>query len=99
VLIALQGAFHSLLNARSLEDGVVFAVRCGGDTDTNAAVTGALMGAVHGRTAIPDQWRLMVLSCRAHPLRTARPRPSAFWPTDVLELAERLLLAGREAGE
>lgn len=95
VLLALQNAFHALLHAGSLEDGVVETVARGGDTDTNAAVAGALLGAVYGRTAIPDQWRLMVLSCRAHPARAARPRPAAYWPTDALELAERLLLAGR----
>ena len=65
VLIALQNAFYELLHAPSLEDGVVATVRRGGDTDTNAAIAGALLGAVHGRDAVPLQWRQMVLSCRA----------------------------------
>jgi ADP-ribosyl-[dinitrogen reductase] hydrolase len=95
VLITLQNAFFELLHAASLEDGVVATVRRGGDTDTNAAVAGALLGAVRGREAVPDQWRLMVLSCRAHPLRARHPRPLVYWPVDVLEIAERLLLAGR----
>ena len=99
-LIALQNAFFELLHAPSLEEGVVATVGRGGDTDTNAAVAGALLGAVHGRDAVPAQWRSMVLSCRPHPFCAARPRPMAYWPGDVLELAERLLLAGqqREAG-
>jgi fructose-1,6-bisphosphatase/inositol monophosphatase family enzyme len=63
-------------------------------TSQSPAIAGAVLGAVHGRPAIPAQWRSMVLSCRPHPLRTPRPRPRAYWPTDVLELAERLLLAG-----
>jgi ADP-ribosylglycohydrolase len=92
VLIALQNAFHELLYAPSLEAGVVATVRRGGDTDTNAAVAGALLGAVHGRDAVPPQWRSMILSCRAHPSRARHPRPPLYWPTDVLELAERLLL-------
>ena len=58
------------------------------------AIAGALLGAVHGRAAVPQQWRSMVLSCRAHPSRARHPRPPACWPTDVLEIAERLLLAG-----
>ena len=95
VLITLQNAFHELLHAPSAAQGVVATVRRGGDTDTNAAVAGALLGAVHGRAAFPGQWRSMVLSCRAHELRGARPRPARFWPTDVLELAERLLLLGQ----
>jgi ADP-ribosylglycohydrolase/fructose-1,6-bisphosphatase/inositol monophosphatase family enzyme len=93
-LIALQNAFHEMLHARSVEEGVVRTVRRGGDTDTNAAVAGALLGAVHGRDAIPAQWRRMVLSCRPHPAAARRPRAMAYWPADVYELAERLLLAG-----
>ena len=97
VLIALQNAFYQLLNADSLEAGVVASVMAGGDTDTNAAIAGALLGAVYGRDAVPRQWTRMVISCR--PLRrapTAHPRPTEFWPVDVLELAEALLLAGEK---
>jgi ADP-ribosylglycohydrolase/fructose-1,6-bisphosphatase/inositol monophosphatase family enzyme len=94
VLIALQNAFFELLHAPSLEEGVVATVRRGGDTDTNAAIAGALLGAVHGRGGIPAQWRGMIASCRPHALRAARPRPMACWPIDVLELAERLLRVG-----
>jgi ADP-ribosylglycohydrolase len=32
----------------------------GKDTDTNAAVTGALAGAVHGYAAIPERWRTAI---------------------------------------
>ena len=98
VLIALQNAFYELLHAPSLEEGVVATVRRGGDTDTNAAIAGALLGAVHGRDAVPRQWRHMVLSCRPVASRAARPRPLPYWPADVYELAERLLLAGNDAG-
>jgi ADP-ribosylglycohydrolase len=91
-LVALQNAFFELLRGQSLEDALVATVRRGGDTDTNAAIAGALLGAVHGRDALPLQWRVMVLSCRAHPLRAPRPRPMTFWPIDVMEQAERLLL-------
>jgi ADP-ribosylglycohydrolase len=94
VKIALQNAFHELLHAPSPEAGVVATVRRGGDTDTNAAIAGALLGAVHGREAVPEQWRSMVLSCRPLPPRARRPRPRACWPVDVMEIAERLLLAG-----
>jgi ADP-ribosylglycohydrolase len=97
VLLALQNAFYQLLQASSLEDGVVDTVMAGGDTDTNGAIAGALLGAVHGREALPAGWRRAILSCR--PLAglpgVKRPRPQPFWPVDALELAERLLLAGR----
>jgi ADP-ribosylglycohydrolase/fructose-1,6-bisphosphatase/inositol monophosphatase family enzyme len=97
VLIALQNAFYQLLHAPSLEDGVAATVRRGGDTDTNAAIAGALLGAVHGRDAVPLQWRQMVLSCRPVASRAARPRPLPYWPTGVYEVAERLLVAGNDA--
>jgi ADP-ribosylglycohydrolase/fructose-1,6-bisphosphatase/inositol monophosphatase family enzyme len=93
VLVALQNAFFQLLHAPSLEEAVVTTVRTGGDTDTNAAICGALVGAVHGRDAVPAQWQRMVLSCRPMPgyPHIQRPRPAMFWPSDLLTLAERLL--------
>jgi hypothetical protein len=54
---------------------------------------------VHGREAVPAQWRQMILSCRALPRCSRRPRPPEYWPVDVLEVAERLLLAGEAAGQ
>ncbi len=99
VLVALQNAFYHLLHAPSLEEAVVRTVMSGGDTDTNAAIAGALMGAVDGRGGVPAQWRSMVLSC--HPIEDAPgvrlPRPKPLWPVDALELAERLLLCGMAA--
>jgi ADP-ribosylglycohydrolase len=92
VLIALQNAFYQLLHAGSLEEGVVQTVLQGGDTDTNAAIAGALLGAFHGREAVPAQWLRSILSCR--PLSesgTSHPRPVEFWPVDAMRLAERLL--------
>lgn len=64
VLIAFQNALWQLLDAESLEVGVVDTVMRGGDTDTNAAVAGALLGAVYRVDAIPTQWRVQLLNCR-----------------------------------
>jgi ADP-ribosyl-[dinitrogen reductase] hydrolase len=92
VLIALQNAFYRLLHAPSLEEGIVATVNAGGDTDTNGAVAGALLGAAYGRAAIPARWILPVLACRASIEAGApRPRPPVYWPEDALELAEALL--------
>ena len=38
---------------RAFEEGLRYVVSLGGDTGTNAAVAGALLGARHGRTALP----------------------------------------------
>lgn len=97
VLIALQNAFYQLLQAPNLEEGVVNTVMAGGDTDTNAAIAGALLGAVYGREAVPAPWRRMILTCRpiAGLPGVLHPRPQALWPVDALELAE-VLVASEE---
>ena len=94
VLTAFRNALWQLLNATNLEEAVVDTVMRGGDTDTNAAICGAILGAVHGRDAVPDQWVDSLLNCRpavGQP-NVRRPRPECFWPVDALELAERLLV-------
>lgn len=40
----------------SFEQAVIYAVNLGGDSDTIGAMTGALAGAFHGASAIPEQW-------------------------------------------
>lgn len=93
VLTAFRNALWQLLHASTLEEGVVDTVMRGGDTDTNAAICGALLGAMYGRDAIPGQWVESLLNCRlaaGHP-RVRRPRPESFWPVDALELAEKLV--------
>jgi ADP-ribosyl-[dinitrogen reductase] hydrolase len=98
VLIALQNALWQLLHAGNPEEGIVDTVMRGGDTDTNAAICGALLGAVYGASAIPERWRAAVLSCRAEEGKPGvfRPRPAVYWPTDALELADRLAGAGAD---
>lgn len=93
VLIAFQNALWQLVNAESLEAAVVDTVMRGGDTDTNAAITGALLGAVYGLDAIPQQWKEKVLTCRPEAGKTNihRPRPKILWPVDALELASKLI--------
>jgi ADP-ribosyl-[dinitrogen reductase] hydrolase len=93
VLIAFGNAWWQLLHASNLEEGVVDTIMRGGDTDTNAAICGALLGAVYGRDAIPGQWIEALLNCRpeAGKAHVHRPRPECFWPGDVLTLAEQLI--------
>lgn len=93
VLIAWQNVLYQLLHAPSLEDGPVDTIGRGGDTDTNAAICGALLGAVYGRKAIPAAWLNRLLTCR--PIQglpgIRRPRPACYWPVDAFIVAERLL--------
>jgi ADP-ribosylglycohydrolase/fructose-1,6-bisphosphatase/inositol monophosphatase family enzyme len=96
VTIALQNAFYQLLHTASLEQGIIDTVMQCGDTDTNAAIAGALLGGVHGRDAVPWRWRSRILCCR--PMKelagVRMPRPRPFWSVDVMVLAELLLVAG-----
>ncbi|MGW2748675.1 ADP-ribosylglycohydrolase family protein [Streptomyces sp. NPDC001450] len=52
----LGSAVRALRTTTSYEEAVRAAVDLGGDTDTVAAVTGALAGAVHGIDAVPKRW-------------------------------------------
>lgn len=96
VLTAFQNAFYQMLHASGPAQGVIDTVSRGGDSDTNGAAAGALLGAVHGFRRFPAQWIDRVLTAR--PLRglpgVNRPRPAECWPIDALHLAERLLLTG-----
>jgi ADP-ribosyl-[dinitrogen reductase] hydrolase len=72
---ALQAAWHAIYRSpyfsagriteydravSHLPDSLQRAVRIGGDTDTVAAITGALVGARHGTQYIPREWALTV---------------------------------------
>ena len=93
VLIAFRNALWQLLNAADVEEGIVDTIMRGGDTDTNAAICGALLGAVHGREVIPGRWVETIRNCRprAGAPGVHKPRPECFWPADALELAEQLI--------
>lgn len=93
VLTAFGNAFHRLWIGQPFAEALVETVMAGGDTDTNAAICGALLGAAEGREAIPPAWRNQVLACRAVAAKgVAHPRPVQFWADDTLELAEALLV-------
>jgi len=49
-------AMRIAVTAGSFEEGILEVIALGGDTDTNAAVTGALLGARFGRDAPPSGW-------------------------------------------
>lgn len=99
VLTALQNAFFALMQQTPIGDAVIATVAQGGDTDTNGAICGALLGAAQGIDAVPCQWKKAVLSCRPEPGKeVVRPRPAIYWPVDTLELSENLLVAGKHEG-
>jgi ADP-ribosyl-[dinitrogen reductase] hydrolase len=50
-------AFYCLGATDNFRDAVVLAVRAGGDTDTTAAIVGALAGTYYGLDAIPSEYK------------------------------------------
>ena len=94
VLVAFQNALWQLLRAESVEDALADTISRGGDTDTNAAICGALLGAVHGVSAIPPRWVETLRNCRPDGADAKNPRPPAYSPSDFIELADALLAAG-----
>lgn len=99
VLLALSIAVRQLVLYDDPVEALVDAVGMGGDTDTNAAIVGALLGAVHGAEAWPERWVAGVLECEPEEGRpgVANPLGREFWATDLLAQADEL--AGVEYGE
>ena len=56
VVHCVEIAFWFVAHDRTLEESLIHLAQAGGDTDTNAAVAGALLGARHGETALPPRW-------------------------------------------
>ena len=55
-LLALQRGLWAVATPLDLEAALRRVVEAGGDTDTNAAVAGAVLGARYGAEAIPERW-------------------------------------------
>ncbi|HYV43955.1 MAG TPA: ADP-ribosylglycohydrolase family protein [Myxococcaceae bacterium] len=61
VRVSFRLAWWELFHAQTFEAALIDVVNRGGDSDTNAAITGALLGAFHGAEAIPEHWWKTVL--------------------------------------
>jgi ADP-ribosylglycohydrolase len=53
-------AFYCLARTYDFRGAVEMAVRAGGDTDTTAAIVGALAGTFYGLDAIPEEFKYQV---------------------------------------
>jgi ADP-ribosylglycohydrolase len=82
VRVAFRLAFWELLHAPSFEAALIDVVNRGGDADTNGAITGALLGALHGEDRIPAPWRERVLGARG-----LRPE---YHPSVLLDMIETI---------
>lgn len=53
---ALGISLYCALTAETLEEGILMAINITGDSDSTGAMTGNLLGALHGASAIPQRW-------------------------------------------
>lgn len=93
--LAFSYAVYELATGTDFEESLVRTIGRGGDTDTNAAIVGAVLGGVYGSEGIPQRWRDTVDTCTPGP-GTLRPRPEEYWPpANVEDMAASL----RQCGE
>jgi len=88
VRTAFRLALWEALHAESFEDGILDVVNRGGDSDTNGAIAGALLGAIHGESGIPEEWRTAVLEC--NPSRAGFGKDELYHPNTLLHMVESL---------
>ena len=55
-VLTMQAGLWAATTPLNFEDGLVEVVNAGGDTDTNGALAGAVLGARYGATSIPMRW-------------------------------------------
>jgi ADP-ribosyl-[dinitrogen reductase] hydrolase len=77
-------ALHAAWREDDARESILNAVRCGGDTDSVAAIAGAIVGARVGAPHLPQEWMSALFEW---------PRGVAF-----MEQAAQVLAARREAG-
>ena len=83
-----MNAFQHLLQESSYETTIRETLCQGGDTDTNACIAGALVGAATGAESIPKPMKAAVLDCDT---RQGRQRPEFLHGRRVPELTRALL--------
>ena len=87
VRIGFTHAFFHLLEESTFENALRETLAGGGDTDTNACIVGALVGALHGIDGIPTSMVEGVLHCDT---QLGHARPAWLQAGDALELAAHL---------
>ncbi len=97
VRVAFRLAFWELFHAPTIAEALIDVANRGGDADTNAAITGALCGAVAAEDEIPDNWRRRVLDALQND--PSHPLASVYHPrvlTDFVAWMKARVLARRD---
>jgi ADP-ribosylglycohydrolase len=89
-------------NSVDFEKALIAVVNEGGDADTNGAIAGALSGALHGESGIPENWLKGLANrkqLRARALALATGRFSRGAIEDLCEMESKLTLKEHEERE
>eukprot|EP00929_Paragymnodinium_shiwhaense_P050601 TRINITY_DN25483_c0_g1_i1.p1 TRINITY_DN25483_c0_g1~~TRINITY_DN25483_c0_g1_i1.p1 ORF type:complete len:574 (+),score=147.28 TRINITY_DN25483_c0_g1_i1:100-1821(+) len=85
-------AFRHLSAGSSFEVAMRATLAGGGDTDSNAAIVGGLIGAARGVQGIPERWLRAVLASDPNSGGgSGQARPAEYHPSKLVRLAEQLL--------
>lgn len=84
---AFRLTFYHLRRSSTYEEAIYSVLLRGGDTDTNAAIVGGMIGALHGAASIPEYMKKAVLASRP------ASRPSLYWAASIPDVVEKLLVS------
>ena len=90
VWTAVAQAVWAVRSTSSFHDAVVAAINLGGDTDTVAAIAGAMAGSVYGAQGIPVRWATYVHG----KVQTPHAGEVVYRGQDLANLARRLMGLG-----
>ncbi|KAJ3111783.1 hypothetical protein HK100_002555 [Physocladia obscura] len=90
---AFMLAFYFLKLRTPFEDAIVQTLVLGGDTDTNAAIVGGMIGALHGIDAIPDFMSDSVLAfdCTNVSRGEGHQRPEEYSVSRVMNIVDEFI--------
>ena len=96
-------AFAALRRRLPYAEAIEWTLERGGDTDTNAAIVGAMIGALWGASSIPPSMRCPVLAfdptkgaAKGGDALVGRRRPAVYAPSMLSHLAAKLIMAHGE---
>ena len=92
-------AFAALRRRMGFEQAIEWTLNKAGDTDTNAAIVGAMMGALWGWSLIPDWMSTPVLAFDPTTCEVGRRRPALYAPSSLAHLTgkSRAMVVARVA--
>eukprot|EP00927_Polykrikos_kofoidii_P063069 TRINITY_DN57878_c0_g1_i1.p1 TRINITY_DN57878_c0_g1~~TRINITY_DN57878_c0_g1_i1.p1 ORF type:complete len:577 (+),score=109.58 TRINITY_DN57878_c0_g1_i1:110-1840(+) len=91
--IGFTHAFRHLQKGSNFEQAMRYTLAGGGDTGSNAAIVGGLIGAAVGVQGIPERWIRAVMACNTD---DGHPRPGQYHPKRLPELLQQMMATGSE---